>query len=57
MCCGVSRVRLAAGGIECGLGAFGAVAVQVGELAAGLQLGVVSGVQGVAFAGGVRATC
>jgi len=51
----VSRVRLAAGGIECGLGAFGAVAVQVGELAAGLQLGVVGGVQGVAFAGGVRA--
>ena len=55
VCCGGSRVRLAAGGIECGLGAFGAFAVQVGELAAGLQLGVVSGVQGVAFAAGVRA--
>jgi len=53
LCCGA--VRLGAGGIERGLGAFGAVAVQVGELAAGVQLGVVGGVQGVTFAGGVRA--
>ena len=44
-----------AGCLERGLGAFGAVAVQVGELMAGLQLGGVGGVQGVAFAGGVRA--
>src|ERR1019366_1027749 len=47
--------ELGTGGVQCGLGALGAAALQVGELVAGLQLGVVGGVQGVAFAGGVGA--